>query len=355
MVARPSVRSDLLLVVATVLGTLAIQRHIELVKSGTSLPRRRFQGAGASQAHQAHLQPSAQSPVDIKPVGWKEILVRTYQQINEDRLLAIAAGVVFYGLLALFPAITALVSSYGLFADTSTIADNLRTLAVMLPEGSFVIVQDQVARVVSKGNGALSFAFVLSLLLALWSANAGMKAIMDALNVVYDEEETRSFVKLNLISLSLTVAALAAILIMAGAVVAVPLVLEHVGIGKEAELLVKIGRWPALVLLLLFALAVLYRFGPSRQAPRWQWLSVGAVVGSGLWLAGSSLLSWYLANFGDYNATYGSLGAVIGLMMWLWMSAIIVLAGAELNSEVEHQAMVSLKDHGTPHVNELAE
>jgi membrane protein len=343
--ARPTARSDLLLVLATVLATLAIYRQFAVDRPHARVPRRQPPGADPPEVHQAHLQPSAESPIEIRPAGWKEILLRTYQQINEDRLLAIAAGVVFYGLLALFPAITALVSSYGLFADASTISDNLRTLAVMLPEGTFVIVQDQIARVLAKGGGTLSFTFLFGLVLAFWSANAGMKAIMDALNVVYDEEETRSFFKLNIVSLTLTIAALAAILIMAGAVIAVPLALQYIGVGEQGVMLLKFGRWPLLVLLLLFALAILYRFGPSRKAPRWQWLSVGAMTASILWLAGSSLLSWYLANFGNYNATYGALGAVIGLMMWFWMSAIIVLVGAELNSEIEHQAVVSPKDH----------
>jgi membrane protein len=345
MTARSTARSDLLLVLATVLATLAIHRQFAGDRPHARLPRRGAPGADPPEAHQAHLQPSARSPVEIKPAGWKEILLRTYQQISEDRLLAVAAGVVFYGLLALFPAITALVSSYGLFADASTIADNLRKLAVMLPEGTFVVVQDQIARVLAKGSGTLGLTFVFGLLLALWSANAGMKAIMDALNVVYDEEETRGFLKLNIVSLTLTIAALAAILIMAGAVVAVPLILQYIGMGERGALLLNFGRWPVLVLLLLFALAVLYRFGPNRKPPRWQWLSPGAVTASILWLAGSSLLSWYLANFGNYSATYGSLGAVIGLMMWFWLSSIVILAGAELNSEIEHQALISPKDH----------
>ena len=240
MTARPSARADILLVMATVFATLAIQRQFGSLQPKTALPRRAA-SIDPPEAHQAHLQPSAQSPIEIRFAGWKEVLLRTHQQINEDRLLAIAAGVVFYGLLALFPAITALVSSYGLFADASTIADNLRTLAVMLPEGSFVVVQDQIARVLAKGSGSLGVTFFFGLLLALWSANAGMKAIMDALNVVYDEEESRSFIKLNLVSLALTIAALTAILVMVVAVVAVPLLLEHIGIGKQTALLVTIG------------------------------------------------------------------------------------------------------------------
>jgi membrane protein len=277
--------------------------------------------------------PSRDKPA--APRDWKAILWRTFQQIDEDRLLATAAGVVFYGLLAIFPAVTALVSSYGLFADPTTISANLQSLAVMLPDGAFAIVQDQIARVLSKGNGTLGVTFIFGLLMAIWSANAGMKAIFDALNVVYEEHETRGFLRLNLTSLGFTIAALAAILLMVGGVIAVPLALQRLGLGERGEWIIGLGRWPALVLFLLTALAILYRFGPSRTNARWQWISPGAVAATLLWLAGSSLLSWYLSNFGNYTATYGSLGAAIGLMTWMWMSAIIVLCGAELNSEID--------------------
>ncbi len=269
--------------------------------------------------------------------GWRDILVRTYQQIDEDRLLATAAGVVFYGLLAIFPAITALVSSYGLFADPATISNNLQSLAVMLPEGSFGIVQDQISRVTAQPPTQLGLTFAIGLAIALWSANAGMKAVIEALNVVYDEREKRGFFMLNAVSLLFTIGAIVSLLVMVSAVIAIPLALERLGLGAETEAIIAWGRWPVIVLLLLAALAVLYRFGPSRTAARWEWLSPGATVAALLWLAGSALLSWYLSNFGNYNATYGSLGAVIGLMMWMWMSAIIVLCGAELNSEIEHQ------------------
>lgn len=279
----------------------------------------------------------ATRPWQIPLRGWRDIFVRTYQQIGEDRLLATAAGVVFYGLLAIFPAITALVSSYGLFADTSTISTNLQSLAVMLPEGTFGIVQDQISRVTAQGPTRLGLSFAIGLAVALWSANAGMKAVIEALNVVYDEEEKRGFFKLNAVSLLLTIGAITSLLIMVGAVVAIPLALERLGLGAQTEAIVKWGRWPVIVVLLLVALAVLYRFGPSRTEARWEWLSPGATLAAIFWLAGSALLSWYLSHFGNYNATYGSLGAVIGLMMWMWMSAVIVLFGAELNSEIEHQ------------------
>jgi membrane protein len=280
------------------------------------------------------------SPLQIPFAGWKDILWRTYDQISEDRLLAIAAGVVFYGLLAVFPAITALVSCYGLFANPSTISDNLQTLAYMLPDGSYQIVQDQIGRVLGNGQASLGLTFLFGLALALWSANAGVKAVIDALNVVYGEREKRGFFKLNALSLTFTAGAIAALLLMVSAVVALPLTLDRIGLATESKLIISLARWPLLMVMLILALGILYRFGPSRPGARWQWLSIGTLAAGLLWVAGSSLLSWYLSNFGNYSATYGSLGAAIGLMTWMWMSAIIVLVGAELNSEIEHQTAI---------------
>ena len=184
------------------------------------------------------------NPFQIPWAGWKDILWRTYPRINDDRLLATAAGVVFFGLLAVFPAMTALVSSYGLFADPSTIGANLQTLALMLPDGSFQIVQDQIARVLAKGNAALGGTFLFGLALAVWSANAGVKAVIDALNVVYEEREKRSFVRLNLLSLAFTTGGIAALLLMVSAVVAFPLALDHLGLAPESQLIVSLARWP---------------------------------------------------------------------------------------------------------------
>jgi membrane protein len=288
----------------------------------------------------------AVSPWQIPWRGWKDILIRTYQQVSEDRLLAVAAGVVFYGLLALFPAITAIVSSYALFAKASTINDHMTMLAGILPEGALGIVRDQVNRVLAKGDVTLGLAFLFSFLLAVWSANGGIKAIIDALNVVYDEDEKRGFFKLNAVSLALTFGGLLAVLLAIGSVVALPIVLSTIGLGAVTDALFRFGRWPVLVLTMLFGLAVLYRFGPSRRRPQWRWLSVGSVVATLTWLAGSALLSFYLAHYANYDATYGSLGAAIGLMMWMWMSTIVVLLGAELNSEIEHQTAADSTEGG---------
>jgi membrane protein len=288
-------------------------------------------------AHEHGRGRKAASPWQIPGAGWKDIFWRTYAEIRDDRLVAVAAGVVFYALLAIFPAITAIVSLYGLFTDAATINDHLSLAAGFLPQGALDIIQDQVIRITSKGDAKLGLAFIFGLGLALWSANAGMKAIIDALNVVYDETEKRGFIKLNLISLTLTLAAILSLLMAIAAVVVLPLVLGYVGLGAVGEMLLRILRWPALFVLIIIGLAVLYRFGPSRTKPQWQWLSVGSVFSTIAWLIASALLSWYLGNFANYDATYGSLGAAIGLMMWLWISSLVILLGAELNSEIEHQ------------------
>jgi membrane protein len=333
---------DLLLIAAATVLILTAQRYFQspacrnseirsanrgIARGGHDAPERSQHGHGRFSGN----------PLQIPWAGWKGILWRTYVHTGEDRLLATAAGVVFFGLLAVFPAITALVSCYGLFANPSTIGANLQTLALMLPEGSFQIVQDQVARVLEKGDTALGATFVFGLALAIRSANAGVKAIIDALNVVYEEREKRSFVRLNLLSLAFTTGGIVALLLMVAAVVAFPLALDRLDLAPESQTIVSLARWPLLSAILLVALGVLYRFGPSRPPARWLSLGVSTLAASLLWVAGSSLLSWYLSNFGKYNATYGSLGAAIGLMMWMWMSAIIVLCGAELNSEIERQ------------------
>ncbi|WP_091782034.1 YihY/virulence factor BrkB family protein [Methylobacterium sp. UNC378MF] len=279
---------------------------------------------------------AADSPAEMTRSGWKDIAVRVYLEFNKDRVLAVAAGVTFYTLLSLFPAIAALVSCYGLFADVAVINDHLAQLHAVLPSGAVELIGDQVKRIAAKGSGSLSITFFSSLLLSLWSANAAMKAMFDALNVVYEEEEKRNFFWLNLRSLTFTVGALLFIIIALNVIVVVPVVLNFLGLGSTAWLLAAL-RWPAILIVLLGGLSVLYRFGPSREHARWRWVGVGSVVAGLLWLAASLLFSWYVANFGTYNETYGSLGAVIGFMTWIWISSTIVLLGGEINAELEHQ------------------
>jgi membrane protein len=192
----------------------------------------------------------------------------------------------------------------------------------------------------------LGMEFAFCFVLALWSANGGMKAMIDAINVAYEETEERGFFKLNAVSLTFTIGGLVAVLVAIGAIVALPLILSAIGLSAVTDAIIRYGRWPMLVVLTLLALAVLYRFAPSRRAPQWKWITVGSVFATVAWLAGSALLSFYLANYAHYDATYGSLGAAIGLMMWMWMSTIVILMGAELNAEVEHQTAEDTTEGG---------
>jgi len=266
-----------------------------------------------------------------------DIAWRVYEEIGNDRILAVAAGVTFYALLALFPAIAAFVSLYGLFADPGTINDHLASLTGLLPGGAIDVIGDQVKRITSKPGGTLGLAFFSGLAISLWSANAGMKAIFDALNVAYGEREKRNFIWLNLQSLAFTFGALVFLAIGVTVVVVVPVALNYLGLGSLGGWLIWIGRWPAMFAIILLALAVLYRYGPSRDRPRWRWVTPGSILAAAGWIIFSMLFSWYVGSFGSYNETYGSLGAAIGFLTWVWLSTTIVLVGAELNAEIEHQ------------------
>jgi membrane protein len=281
---------------------------------------------------------TAKTPAEIPPKGWKDIAWRVYDGLQNDRVLLVAAGVTFYALLALFPATAAIVSLYGLFADTSSINQHIRLISGFLPEEALSVIGDQVTRIASKGQATLGFAFLGTLALALWGANAGTKSVFDALNIIYKEREKRSFIGLTARSLGFTIGAITFVLTALAGIVAVPVALKLFGIpdGSGTALLTLL-RWPLLYLVVLFALACLYRYGPSRTHPQWRWVTWGSAIAGGIWIIGSLLLSWYVANFGTYNATYGSLGAMIGFMVWMWLSTIIILLGGEINAEMEHQ------------------
>jgi membrane protein len=305
-------------------------------------PREQFENDQpiSAQLHRAKEQGRgrhAVAPWQIPWAGWKDILWRVYASVNDNRLLAVAAGVVFYSLLAIFPAIAAFVSLYGLIADASTIDSHLSLAAGVFPAGAVDILHEQITRLTTKSDAKLGLGFITGLAIALWSANAGMKAIIDALNVVYDEKEKRSFVKLNLLSLLFTLVAIVSLMIALAAVVIAPIIFSVIGLSSFFSLAIVVLRWPLLLVLAAVALAAIYRYGPSRTEARWQWLSVGSAAAALGWLITSVLFSWYIAHFGAYNATYGSLGAAVGMMMWMWISAIVILLGGELNAEIEHQ------------------
>jgi membrane protein len=279
----------------------------------------------------------AASPSEIPAKGWKDILLRAYSNVGDHRIFALAAGMTYYSLLAIFPALAALVAVYGLFSDPGTIAKHLDQVSGLMPGGAIDVAREQLTRVASKGSQTLGLTFIIGLAVSLWSANAAMKSLFDTLNIVYGEKEKRGFLKLNAMSLAFTLAAITFILAVLGAIVILPVVLNYLSLSNLADLLIRIVRWPAMFLAVALALACIYRVGPSREAPRWRWITWGSVAATILWLGASALFSWYAANFGKFNETYGSLGGAIGFMTWLWISAIVILLGAELDAEMEHQ------------------
>ena len=252
-------------------------------------------------------------------------------------MLATGGSVAFFALLAAFPGITTIVSIYGLMADPNIVGDHLRLFIGILPRDTLALLSDQMKRIAGQSADTLGVAFLVSLAVALWSANSGVAALFDALNVVYKEREKRSLLRFYGTTFLFTLGAAGFVVAAIAGVVALPIVLNVVGLGGFTESLVTFSRWPVLLAAIAVWLALVYRYGPSRREPKWRWVTSGSIFASLLWISASMLFSWYVANFDSYNKTYGSVGAVVGFMTWIWLSAVIVLIGAELNAEIEHQ------------------
>jgi membrane protein len=279
----------------------------------------------------------AERPSEIPPRGWFAVLRRVKAEVKEDNVPLLAAGVAFYAMLAIFPAIIAVVTVYGMVADPAQVQSQVGQLAKSLPSGADQLLTEQLKSVTSAGRQSLSIGLALSLLGVLWSASGGVQGLVKALNLVYDEKETRGFLKLRGLSLLLAIGAILMAVVAIALIAVFPGFVDNLGLGRAGELAASIGRWVVLALLALAALAVLYRYAPDRANPRWRWVSWGAVVALVLWLLGSVGFSWYVDNFGKYNQTYGALAAVIILLLWLFLSAFVVLLGAELDAETERQ------------------
>lgn len=279
----------------------------------------------------------AQTPSQITPRGWWDILWRIYARFFDDRIGLVAAGAAFYILLALFPALTACVSLYGFVSDPATIADHIAYLGALLPRSSMEIIRQQLDSLVSQDRDVLSVSFVVALLVAFWSANNGVKTIFEAINIAYKENEKRSFLATNLIALGFTLGAMVLAALMIFSTGVVPMALSLLQLDVFAEALIGFARWPVTFVLIVLSISLIYRYGPSRAPAKWRWISWGSVFATTMWISASAAFSFYLQNFADYNATYGSLGAVIGLMLWTWISALILILGAEINAEMEHQ------------------
>ena len=291
----------------------------------------------SSQAIQEHGRGRhAATPSDMPARGWKDILLRVWKNIGEDRVILVAAGVTFYCLLAIFPAIAALVAIYGFFSDPASISSEVDKISGVMPGGALDIIRTQMNQIASQGPSKLGVAFVIGFLVSLWSANAGIKSIFDALNLVYDEPEKRGLIRLNLVSLAFTVAAILFILVAIGSIAALPAVTSS-QLQGTAGLIAQIIRWPILFVVVAVGIALVYRYGPSRAEPQWRWITWGSASAAIAWIAVSIAFSWYAANFGSYNKTYGSLAAIVVFMTWLWLSIAVILIGAEIDAEMEQQ------------------
>jgi membrane protein len=260
-----------------------------------------------------------------------------WDRIGKDNVSLIAAGVAFYGLLAIFPAITAFVSLYGLLADPSEVQQQIQMLGRVIPSDALGLIGDQLRSVASAGTNRLGLSAVISLLIALWSAGAGVRALMTALNIIYREDEKRSFIRFYLVAFAFTPGLIGAAVLSLLVVVALPVVMQFLPLGGLAQVVITGLTWLILAAVVMFGLGVLYRYCPSREPAKGRWVSWGAAAATVLWLLASFLFSLYAANFANYSATYGTLSAVIALLMWFWISAFVVLLGGELNAEMEHQ------------------
>ncbi|MFL6564058.1 MAG: YihY/virulence factor BrkB family protein [Burkholderiales bacterium] len=286
----------------------------------------------------------ARAPREIPAPGWRDIVWRVKDRISADNLSIISAGVAFYALLAIFPGLIALVGLYGLAFDPQQVSQHLSALTAVLPGEAANLIGQQLGEVTTMERTSLGVGSIVAVLFALWSASAGMRTLMTALDVAYGEKETRGTVKFYGTSLLLTLGAVLGGIVAIATIVAVPVALQYLGVDRDVENIVAYGRWPLLAAVMLAGLAIVYRHGPDRRRPQWRWVSWGAVIATLLWIASSALFSLYVTRFGDYNKTYGSMGAVVILMTWFLLTAYIFLIGAEINAEMERQTRKDTTD-----------
>jgi len=279
----------------------------------------------------------ADHPGQIPTRGWKDILWRAWGEVSEANLFLIAGGVTYAILLALFPGLAALVSLYGLVLDASQIEKQMSALSGILPAQTLELLSDQLHKLVETSGGALGVGATVGLALALWSASRGMSGMITALNIAYEEKERRGFFKLNFIALGLTIGLMVGGIVVIALVAVLPAAVQFLDPGAATKWLLLLAQWPLLIVLVMLGLAVLYRYAPDRDKPQWRWVSPGAIVATILWVVASIGFTIYVANFNSYDKTYGSLGGVIVLLTWLYLSALMVLFGAVINAQSEKQ------------------
>lgn len=298
-----------------------------------------YPGRGASSAHpDTPLPETAKNREETNLPSCRRSRVQfiraLMQEIATDNATLVAAGVTFYLLLALTPALAAAISLYGLVADPNQIQDQLTAVGSILPNEVRTTIEGEMTRISATSRAAGWGAFV-GLLFAIWSASRGMAAVLQSMNIIYGIKENRGFFRLSALAITMMIGAAVLVAVAVTAIVAVPVILRYVGLSSGAEIAVNWGRWLLLVAMAYFGVLVLYRVGPNRRGGHWRWFSPGAVLATVLWLIASFLFSLYVEHFGNYNKTYGSLGAVVVLLMWLYISTFVLLLGGELDSLLE--------------------
>lgn len=279
----------------------------------------------------------ADTPKEIPAKGWKDTLVRVKKELSEDKVSMLAASMSYYALLACVPALTSMVLLYAWFSNPADISRHIAEISRFLPREAEEILRGQLTALASKAPSTLGLSAIGTLLFSLWSASKGSTSVIEAMNIIYGEKECRGFVKRTAMALGFTLLGTVLSLVAIVVVVAMPAITSLFNFGPLFETLGNVAGWVALLMIFSFYLSCVYRFGPCRQTAKWKWVSRGSIIASILWALTSALFSWYAANFGNFNKTYGSLGAVVVMMTWFWLSSYIILLGGEINSELEHQ------------------
>jgi membrane protein len=280
---------------------------------------------------------SAERPQEIPPAGWWDITWRVVKRLGTDNISLVSAGVAMYALLAVFPALAAIVSIYGLFASSADVVKQMSAFSGVLPPGVWQIFSTQLQTLTSHGQSALSIGAAIGIVIALWSARSAMSAFMTATNVAYGEREKRNFLLQLLVSLMLTIAGVIGFLVMLLLGIAIPLALKIIGTALWAQWLADAFQWALLWFFAVIGLAFVYRYAPARQPARWTWVTWGSAIAASLWLVTSGLFAVYVRTFANYGKTYGAIGGVVALLMWFYLSSFLVVLGAEINAEMERQ------------------
>lgn len=322
---------------------MSTQERIEDLKR--DLEKLRYQQQ--PQAERATRGRDAEHPGKIPPGGWMDVLWRAWNEVSDANLFLVAGGVTYAVLLALFPGLAALVAIYGLILDPSQVERQVSALSGVLPEESKQLLIDELHKLISTSSGTLGLSAAFGLVLALWSASRGMSGLITSLNIAYEEKERRGFFKLNLLALGLTIALVLGGLVVIALVAVLPAAVQLIGLRDATRWFLLGLEWPLLVVVVMFGLAAIYRYAPAREKPQWRWVSPGAIAATSLWIIGSIAFTVYVANFNSYDKTYGSLGGVVILLTWLYLSAFVVLLGAAINAQSEKQTRRDSTD-GSP-------